>query len=367
VTHVVIDPGHGGDRAAGGSTPIGARGRFACEKELALDVARRIRDRAPRAIALTRDDDRNLPLAGRIAIARELGATAFVSLHAGGASAGPEAWIHAHASVTSRQLGGRIASALASATGEPPSLMQGPLAVLDPDRHAAACASCLVELGRLGHPGDEARLLDPRHRDRLAEAITRTVVAERAPSGRTIVRDTRREQFDVWHEVPLVQQLTGMSCWAAAAAMIVGWRDCIDIDAEDVARGAGRWHAYRQGLEPADVGAFARAWGLEVARLSALSVAEIRRLISEHGPLWVGEASPGLHVVVVAGMFGDGSPTNSFVRIADPWPIGRGERYTISFQEFRESLAAAATLAGGAPQILHALKGTGRRHLAGVG
>jgi hypothetical protein len=155
-----------------------------------------------------------------------------------------------------------------------------------------------------------------------------------------------------------VQQLTGMSCWAAAAAMIVGWRDCIDIDAEDVAHGAGRWQAYRDGLEPGDVEGFARAWGLEVAHPTAVSVAEVRRLVTDYGPLWVGEASPGLHVVVVAGMFGDGTADGSFVRIADPWPIGRGERYTLSFREFRTSLVAAATLAGGAPQIMHAPKRT---------
>jgi hypothetical protein len=364
VTLIVIDPGHGGDRPAGGSTPIGARGRSASEKELVLDVARRIRDRARGAIALTRDADRNLPLAARIAIARDLGAAAFISLPAGGAAAGPEAWIHTHASQASRQLGARLASAVASAAHATPALYQGPLAILDPDRHAAACPSCLVELGRLGDPSDEARLLDPHHRDRLAEAITRTVLVEQTPSGPTVVHDTRSERFDIWHEVPLVQQLTGMSCWAAAAAMIVGWRDCIDIDAEDVAHGAGRWHAYREGLEPADVGAFARAWGLEVARLTALSVAEFRRLLTDHGPLWVGEASPGLHVVVVAGMFGDGTPTGSFVRIADPWPIGRGERYTLSFHEFRAGLAAAAALSGGAPQILHASRGSSRRHLS---
>lgn len=350
---IVIDPGHGGDRVAGGSTPIGARGRVTCEKELTLDVARRVRARAPGAVQLTRDADRNLPLAERARIARELGAIAFVSIHAGGAEAGPEAWIHPRAALASRLLGARVASAIAPGV---PVLLQGPLAVLAPDRHAPGCASCLVELGPLCDPTSEARLLDPRHRDRLAEAITRAVLVEPDPFGRATVHEIHREHFDVWHEVPLVQQLTGMSCWAAAAAMIVGWRDCIDIDAEEVARGAGRWHAYRDGLEPGDVEAFARAWGLEVGAPAELSVAEIRRLVTDHGPLWVGEASPGLHVVVVAGMFGDGSAGGSFVRVADPWPIGRGERYTISFREFRDNLVTAATLAGGLPQILHAPK-----------
>jgi hypothetical protein len=147
VTCVVIDPGHGGDSVAGGSTPFGARGRIACEKDVALDVARCVRDRAPGAIRLTRDADRNLPLAERIWIARELGAVAFVSIHAGGADAGPEAWIHTRASLASRRFGARVAWALASAAASvastrvlgiapSPALFQGPLAILDADRHA---------------------------------------------------------------------------------------------------------------------------------------------------------------------------------------------------------------------------------------
>ncbi|MCW5808811.1 MAG: hypothetical protein KIT31_41050, partial [Deltaproteobacteria bacterium] len=173
-----------------------------------------------------------------------------------------------------------------------------------------------------------------------------------------LARALRAATFDVWHEVPLVQQHTGMSCWAAAAAMVVGWRDCSALEAEDVV--GGRWQAYRDGLEPRDVEAFARAWGLVVARPAELDVPSLRALLERHGPLWVGEASPSLHVVVLAGMYGDGTRAGTFVRIADPWPIGRGERYTIPFSQFRENLLSAATLAGGRPQFLHAAPGSRR-------
>src|SRR6185436_14236306 len=204
----------------------------------------------------------------------------------------PEAWIHPRTGPASRALAGRLAAALDGAA------LEGPLAVLDPARHAPGCAACLVELGAFGS-ADEARLLEPAFRDHLAEAIARAVVVERDGAHPTTVREPQADRFDVWHEVPLVQQLTGMSCWAAAAAMIVGWRDCIHIEAAEVARGAGRWEAYRDGLEPGDVERFARAWGLEVAPPRELSVAELRALVTACGPLWVGEASPGLHVIVV--------------------------------------------------------------------
>jgi hypothetical protein len=144
-----------------------------------------------------------------------------------------------------------------------------------------------------------------------------------------------------------------MSCWAAAAAMLVGWRDCVDVDPEEVAHGAGRWEAYRDGLEPEDVAVLARAWDLVAEPPRDYGVAELRRLLEENGPLWVGEASPGLHVVVVAGMYGDGTPEGTSVRIADPWPEGRGERYAVVFRTWRRNLDAAAHLAGGGIQVLH--------------
>jgi N-acetylmuramoyl-L-alanine amidase len=373
VTRLVLDPGHGGIVAAGRSTPLGARGAGgALEKDLTLDLARRVRARTPGTVLLTRDGDYNLSLAQRVRFAREMGADAFVSIHIGGAggprrlgakpeaAAGAEVWVHRHAAPASRTLGTRLARGLGAATGAPVlGPLEGALAVLDPAWHSPEGPACLIELGTLGDPRGEARLLDPRYRDGIAGVISRAV-----SQPTHFEHHERREQFDIWHEVPMVQQLTGMSCWAAAAAMVVGWRDCIDIDPEEVARGAGRWQSYREGLEPNDVRSFARAWGLEVSCPSELSVPEIRRLLESYGPIWVGEASPGLHVVVVAGMRGDGTLDGTHVRIADPWPIGRGERYSITFREFQANLLAAASLAGGLPQILHAgpgARGTSRR------
>src|SRR5262249_23743080 len=64
------------------------------------------------------------------------------------------------------------------------------------------------------------------------------------------------DPIDIYWEVPLVPQVTGMSCWAAAAAMLIGWRDSVAVDPEEVARSSGRWAEYRDGLEPGDVRGF---------------------------------------------------------------------------------------------------------------
>lgn len=76
---VVIDAGHGGHDP-------GASGQGYREKDLALGLAIALRDELVRQggirVALTRSDDRFLVLGERFAIARELGADLFLSIHA---------------------------------------------------------------------------------------------------------------------------------------------------------------------------------------------------------------------------------------------------------------------------------------------
>lgn len=171
--------------------------------------------------------------------------------------------------------------------------------------------------------------------------------------GARVTRERSRE-VDVWNEVPLVPQLTGMSCWAAAAAMLVGWRERIAVDAREVARGAGHWRAFKDGLMPEDVGELARAWQLTITDAEVFDAERLYELLCEFGPLWLGEASPGLHAIVVTGLYGDGSADGSFVRVNDPWPIARGERYVLSFGELLENFRAATSAVGAHAQVLHA-------------
>jgi hypothetical protein len=350
---IVLDAGHGGALARGGSTPnraVGPAGTL--EKQLTLDLARRAAASLASLgveVRLTRDGDDNPTLRER-ALTGAGDVEAFVSLHFNAAGdparQGGEVWIHAQAPPSCRALGESLRGALERATGHEARLFSAPLAVLDPRYHDPGVAACLVEICFLTDPAEEARLSDPDYRQQIAEALA-LALADRG--GRVVARS---EWFDVWHSVPLVQQLTGMSCWAAAAAMLVGWRECIDVDAEGVARGTGVWGAYRDGLLPGDVEMLARAWGLVAEPTHSLTIAELRRLLERFGPLWVGEASPGLHVIVVVGLYGDGTPDGTFVRVNDPWPVGRGQRYTISFRELAHNLDAAASLGAFGAQVL---------------
>jgi len=79
VRSIAIDPGHGG-RDSGAIGPNGLK-----EKDLTLDIARRLRDRLEERgnyhIILTRDRDFNVPLKHRVEIANENRADLFISIH----------------------------------------------------------------------------------------------------------------------------------------------------------------------------------------------------------------------------------------------------------------------------------------------
>ena|GEM_PF-1648993 len=168
---VVLDPGHGGSAIRGKSTPYGARGPTGTvEKDVVLDLARRISTRLGGRTVLTRAGDTNLSVAERVEVARGSGCNAFVSLHAG--DSGPEVWIHTRSSQRSAALADCLREEL---SGFGARVRRGELAVLHPGAHAREQAACLVELGGLSDAGSERRLRDPSSLDQVARAIANGV------------------------------------------------------------------------------------------------------------------------------------------------------------------------------------------------
>lgn len=230
VRTIVIDPGHGG-------TETGAVGKSGVlEKNLTLVLAqalkRRLEQRLPVKVVLTRNEDANLPLETRTAIANQNKADLFISLHlnsskgaqphgaetyflslqasdqyaaasaerenqaasdeaAGseGAAAGGEGdplfdlqlilWDLAQSRylAESQQLAKLIQEELNTTLGlKDRGVKQAPFTVL----MGAAMPAVLVELGFLSNPEEEASLQDPTHRAELVEAIVRAVARFRA-------------------------------------------------------------------------------------------------------------------------------------------------------------------------------------------
>jgi N-acetylmuramoyl-L-alanine amidase len=207
--HVIIDAGHGG-KDPGAIGPSGLM-----EKEVVLDIARRLRELMQQdpqwRVTLTRDTDVFIPLEERTAIANAKGADLFVSIHANSAERpdanGIETYFLDLASdeqamrvaarenattvskvsdlqlilrdlqMTSKRnesslLAGSVQQALVQApgggrNGRDLGVKHAPFLVL----LGAEMPSILVETGFVSNPGEERKLADSKYRAQAARAI----------------------------------------------------------------------------------------------------------------------------------------------------------------------------------------------------
>lgn len=196
---VVLDPGHGGDDK-GTSSP-----RNIHEKQVVLDVANRVRNRLEARginVELTRESDRNLDLDSRCRKAAALKADLFVSIHANSAGKnrgirGAETFVLAlpgryssnsygggtlpsavntgnRYDLANMVLGYRIQQNLIRATGqEDRGIKRARFEVL----RDVSCPAALVEMAFMSNPKDEAIVIDPAGRDRIARGIADGIVA----------------------------------------------------------------------------------------------------------------------------------------------------------------------------------------------
>lgn len=228
---IVLDAGHGGDDH-GAEGPAGLR-----EKDLVLDVARRLRTRLERdgvRVLLTRDADLYVPLDERTAIANRAGADLFVSIHANAAQAraarGVETFFVAleASDDAARQLAERENAAFREETAAEPEdalasilgdmaandsmresdefarLAHAELSALDPKVPSRGVKqapfvvlmgvqmpAALLEIGFITNPAEEKLMNTAERRDRVVEALARAVdaFAERYDARRGVVRD----------------------------------------------------------------------------------------------------------------------------------------------------------------------------------
>lgn len=215
---VVIDPGHGGDDRGANSV------KGVVEKELVLDVSLRLAERLRRrglTVVLTRESDAFVPLEARTSAANDARANLFVSIHANwalrpgpqgietyfasgskssddsarllaerenqafGPSGAPAAqrdplqalfsdMIAAEDSEESNAFARLARSELAAIRGTAPrDVKQAPFVVL----MGVQMPASLIEIGFLSNPGDARALAMDAHRDAIAAALERAVVA----------------------------------------------------------------------------------------------------------------------------------------------------------------------------------------------
>jgi len=168
---VVIDPGHGGEDP-GAVGPSGLR-----EADVVLDVALRVRDLLAHdgiRVLLIRDSDATVDLAERPRLARESGATIYVSIHA---NASPRAAVNGtetfYLTPQSLVLAQMIQDELGVVLGIPSRGIKTANFVVLRDNDMP---SVLVETAFISHADDELRLRDQAFRQHVAEAVHHGIV-----------------------------------------------------------------------------------------------------------------------------------------------------------------------------------------------
>jgi N-acetylmuramoyl-L-alanine amidase len=212
---VVLDPGHGGSKKIGGSSPNNATSASGVlEKAMTLDMAKRVQkqlkqiaDLAPGSdikVHLTRSGDTNLGLSDRAKVAEAKNADIFVSIHFNGFNGsvrGTETLILSKANgnvneAEDRQLAKRIQESMFSAIRklDPAARDRGvkdgqKLGVLNDvslgnTRGDHTTRACLIEIEFIDNP-DVDKLLNSgtgsdKARDAIAAAIAEAIIADLA-------------------------------------------------------------------------------------------------------------------------------------------------------------------------------------------
>jgi hypothetical protein len=153
---------------------------------------------------------------------------------------------------------------------------------------------------------------------------------------------------------PLVQQQKKNSCWAAATAVIFGWRTGIPItDAEAAAQLGPNYRILYQADDPLPFNVtadWARAAAIEELPPANLTVSTFQAELKRNKPVIVGKANiAGSHLVVVVGLDGDGSPAKTNVKFVDP---DGGAMRTLTFVQLQQEFEKLVPPTGPVPTQL---------------
>ncbi len=129
--------------------------------------------------------------------------------------------------------------------------------------------------------------------------------------------------IEISHDIKLIGQPTGMTCWSAAVAMLLG------LDNRSVGSGfaatSTNFLTYG-GLISSNLNVerFATYYGLKFNSNQSWSIDKIVKVMKEK-PLWVAGLVPSGHAVVYGGICGNGTAEGTMIQIYDPWPPNQGK------------------------------------------
>lgn len=159
--------------------------------------------------------------------------------------------------------------------------------------------------------------------------------------------------------IPVEAQPSSMSCWATVTTMMVSWRDQMCYAIPDAMDTIGA--EYRKifddntGLYPDKIEAFSSATGLTIEWPSCETSESILELLQAYGVLIIIDdenpsAGFAVHARLITGIYGDGTPDGTFLRIIDP---NGGRTYDESFTTFAGKYESMAAAKGWTIQMMH--------------
>lgn len=168
-----------------------------------------------------------------------------------------------------------------------------------------------------------------------------------------------------WTDTPMTYQTSPMSCWAAAASMVVGWRDQMSIPDSAIAEKVAVFDAFNRGLYGRERGFVADAWNLMAEAPASYTIEAWRDMLAGNGPLYIDQVSSAGssagHVRVLVGMTSggsaDGSDTTMYMHDPARGPI------KLSFAQFLALYEGRTASTGGYLQfqIMHSGGAVGGR------
>jgi hypothetical protein len=155
--------------------------------------------------------------------------------------------------------------------------------------------------------------------------------------------------------IPVMAQPSTMTCWATAAAILLSWQNQGSYSPEQAAAMAGSSYSQKfrsnQGLNSNEAGRFLSTVGLRKQPLQGYTIRRFTALLQSKGPiLTTTRELAGLHARIVTGIYGDGTPNGTSLKVIDP---AGGRQYTERFSDFMRKYDRAQAETGFAVQIVH--------------
>jgi hypothetical protein len=153
----------------------------------------------------------------------------------------------------------------------------------------------------------------------------------------------KRDKYVILQNVTLVPQQTQSTCWSAALAMLLGVQASMSPGKALTGAGGGLFNDSEL-ARPENTEKFANSYGLTLLLGQSWAPDGLSNMLRAHGPLMMnllwnapkymaGHGSSG-HMLIIAGIRGDGTPDGTTLRIYDPWPVNRGSKYSLTYGPF---------------------------------